>query len=55
MSGWARSPETIQGESAWVRAAHGEGEVHLFGFSPHFRGWCQGTFPLVFRAILLEG
>jgi hypothetical protein len=55
MSGWIRSPETIEGKAAWVRADHGEGQVHLFGFSPHFRAWCQGTFGLIFRAALLDG
>jgi hypothetical protein len=54
LSGWARSPEIIAGQAAWVRAAHGDGQVHLFAFSPHFRAWCQGTFPLVFRAALLD-
>ncbi len=55
LSGWIREAEALQGKSAWVRAEHGEGVVHLFGFRPHYRGWSQGTFQLLFRAILLDG
>lgn len=54
LSGWAREPERIAGKAAWVRAEHGQGAVHLFGFSPHYRSWSQGTFQLLFRAILLD-
>ncbi len=55
LSGWIREPERIAGRSAWVRARHGTGTVHLYGFSPHYRSWTQQTFPLLFRAILLDG
>jgi hypothetical protein len=55
ISGWIRAPATIEDHAAWVRARHGQGQVHLFGFSPHYRGWSQQTFALLFRAILLEG
>ena len=54
LSGWARAPEEIAGAAAWVRARHGDGQVHLFAFSPHFRSWSQGAFGLLFRAILLD-
>jgi hypothetical protein len=54
LSGWISSPEVIAGRSAWVRARHGEGVVHLFAFRPHYRGWTQATFPLMLRAMLLE-
>jgi len=54
LSGWIQAPETIAGASAWVHARHGAGEVHLFGFRPQYRGWAQGTFQLVFRALLLR-
>lgn len=53
-SGWIRRPETIEGHGAWIRANHGTGSVHLFGFRPQYRGWAQGTFALLFRAILFE-
>jgi hypothetical protein len=55
MSGWIKSPATIEGKAAWVRAAHGHGRVHLFAFSPQYRGWSQDTFQLLFRAIVLNG
>ena len=54
LSGWIREGEQIEGRAAWVRAQHGRGVVHLFAFSPHYRSWTQQTFPLLFRAILLE-
>jgi hypothetical protein len=54
LSGWINKPEVIAGRSAWVEARHGKGRLHLFAFRPQYRAWSQGTFPLVFRAILLE-
>jgi hypothetical protein len=37
-----------------VRATHGQGAVHLFGFRPQYRGWSQASFQLLFRALLFE-
>jgi hypothetical protein len=54
LSGWIREPQTIEGQAAWVTASVGSGDVHLFGFRPHYRSWAQGTFQLLFRALLLE-
>jgi hypothetical protein len=54
LSGWIKSSEVIEGRGAWVRARHGEGAVHLFGFSPQYRGWSQGTYQLVYRAAMLD-
>jgi hypothetical protein len=54
-SGWIRAPEAIEDRAAWVRLPHGEGAAHVFGFSPHYRGWSQQTFQLLFRAALLDG
>lgn len=54
LSGYIAKPEVIEGRMAWVRVEHGEGQVHLFGFQPHYRAWAQSTFPLIFRAALLE-
>jgi len=54
LSGKIDQPEVIEGRSAWISARHGEGSVHLFGFSPHFRGWTQQTMHLLFRALLLS-
>lgn len=55
LSGWIRKPEVIENRGAWIRAAHGQGAIHLFGFRPQYRGWSQGTFPLIFRAALFDG
>lgn len=54
LSGWIREPKVIENQAAWVRVEHGAGRVHLFGFRPQYRGWSQGTFPLIFRAALLD-
>ncbi len=52
LSGWIRTPEVIADRAAWLRVHHGEGRIHLFAFRPQYRGWSQGTFQLLFRAIL---
>ncbi len=52
LSGWIQEGEALGGSAAWVRAEHGEGAVHLFGFRPQYRGWTQASFPLLFRALL---
>jgi hypothetical protein len=54
LSGWIKKPEVIAGKAAWVRAEHGKGSVHLFAFSPQYRGWSQQSFQLLYRAILLD-
>ncbi len=53
LSGFIESPKAIEGQAAWVSARRGAGEVHLFGFRPHYRSWSQATFHLLFRTILL--
>jgi hypothetical protein len=52
LSGWIREARVIEDQAAWVVAPVGRGRVHLFAFSPHYRGWTQATFPLLFRAAL---
>jgi hypothetical protein len=54
VSGWIAKSEVIEERSAWVRAAYGQGAVHLFGFRPQYRGWSQASFQLLFRALLFE-
>ena len=54
LSGWISSPEVLEGSSAWIEANVGQGPVHLFGFRPQYRGWSQGTFHLIMRAILID-
>lgn len=51
LSGFIEKPEVIEGKSAWLKASYGAGEIHLFGFRPHYRAWSQATFPLLFRAV----
>ena len=55
LSGWIQGSETLAGQAAWVRARHGKGSVHLFGFRPQYRGWSQQAFGLLFRSLLLGG
>jgi hypothetical protein len=54
LSGYIETPKAIEGHSAWLSVPCGQGSVHLFGFRPHYRGWSQGTFHLLFRAMLLD-
>jgi hypothetical protein len=54
LSGYINKPQTIAGHAAWVRGEIGKGRVHLFAFQPHYRSWSQGTFGLLFRAVLLD-
>ncbi len=53
LSGYLDNPKVIAGHSAWVSAKQGAGQLQLFGFRPHYRGWSQATFHLLFRSILL--
>lgn len=52
ISGWIRQPEAIEDQTAWFRAAYGDGQVDLFSFRPQYRGWSQEAFQLLFRAIV---
>ena len=54
LSGYMAKPEAVAGAPAWVRAAYGDGQVHLFGFRPQYRGWSEAAFHLLFRAVLLD-
>ena len=54
LSGWIAKPEVLANQAAWLRATHGKGALHLFGFHPQYRGWSQAAFQTIFRAILLE-
>lgn len=41
----------LAGKPCMVRAHYGEGDVILYGFSPAFRGWTEGTFKTIFNAL----
>jgi hypothetical protein len=53
LSGFIEGEEAIQGQHAWISLRHGDGNVHLFAFRPHYRAWSQATFHLLFRAMFL--
>ncbi|MFQ5551395.1 MAG: hypothetical protein ACE5FJ_09185, partial [Gemmatimonadales bacterium] len=54
-SGLVRNPEVVAGRSALVEAPLGSGRAILFGFRPQHRGQTNGTFKLLFNALLLSG
>jgi len=54
LSGFLEGEQALAGQAAWMQLPYGEGQVHLFGFRPHYRAWSQATFHLLFRAMLLE-
>ena len=54
LSGWIRGESAIAGRSAWVRASFGQGEVHVLGFEPQYRGWSEAAMAAVL-AVLLRG
>ncbi len=54
MSGWLKESQVIENQAAWMYTRYGQGDVHIFGFRPQYRGWSQATFPLIFRAVFLD-
>ena len=53
MSGYAENVDKLADKSVMVWLKKGKGEIVLMGFNPQFRASTQGTFKLLFNAILL--
>ena len=54
LSGWIRGEEKLRRRAAAVEARSGAGRVVLFSFAPFFRGQAEGTFLLLYNAVMLE-
>ncbi|MEN8156741.1 MAG: M14 family zinc carboxypeptidase [Bacteroidota bacterium] len=54
MSGYIAKDELIANRAAMIWMKKGKGQFVLYGFGPQFRASTQGTFKLLFNAILLE-
>lgn len=52
LSGWLLGGARLNGKSAMVDAAVGQGHVVLYGFRPQYRAQSNATWPLIWSAIL---
>lgn len=53
VSGWTLGgDEYLAGRTAAAQIGVGQGQVVLFGFTPHFRGQPRNTFKLLFNALM---
>ena len=53
LSGYCEHEEKLGNKSAMVWLKKGKGQLVLFGFNPQFRASTQGSFKLIFNALLL--
>ena len=54
LSGWIRGEEKLRRRAAVVEVRSGAGRAVLFSFAPYFRGQTEGTFALLYNAVMLE-
>lgn len=54
LSGYAEKQKMLSNKSAMVWLKKGKGQLILYAFNPQFRGSTQGTFKLLFNALLLK-
>jgi hypothetical protein len=52
LSGWLRGEDKLHRRAAVVEVRQGAGRAVLFSFAPYFRGQTEGTFPLLFNAVM---
>ncbi|HXZ18958.1 MAG TPA: M14 metallopeptidase family protein [Candidatus Acidoferrales bacterium] len=55
VSGYARGAERLERRAAAVSFTKGKGKIVMFGFRTQFRAQTEGTFQLLFNAILWAG
>ncbi|MBN2011219.1 hypothetical protein JW960_17880 [candidate division KSB1 bacterium] len=53
MSGYIEHEEKLANQSAMIWLKKGKGQLALFAFNPQFRASTQGTYKLLFNALLL--
>jgi hypothetical protein len=54
MSGYCENEEKLTNQAVMIWLKKGKGQLVLFGFNPQFRASTQGTYKLLFNALLLD-
>ncbi|MDD5695211.1 MAG: M14 family metallopeptidase [Bacteroidales bacterium] len=54
MSGYCENEEKLANQAVMIWLRKGKGQLVLFGFNPQFRASTQGTYKLLFNALLLN-